>query len=750
MFGLDPKFFIGRTNWELPWPPESVPLVQANRRVLEARQPFRDVIIWGMNATGKRAAMRGSGRPVYDARGRFLGYRGTGSDVTAEVRAQQEAELTNRQLLNALDNFPGGFALFDPQERLMRWNGNLQLLFPAVGGKLQAGASMDQLVRAAVELYSGQAHERREQRAAELMRLIRSSQDTLELHTRDNRWLQVHGRKAVDGSTVVVIMEITRRQLSEEQTRRSEANLARAQQIAHLGSWEMDLKGTDQEHIVRGSLSWSDEVYRILGFQPRAFVPTRERFLETVHPADRDILQQALLAAVGDGVPYTVEHRIIRPDGTERVVQEQGELVRDPETKNPVRLLATIQDITDRKRTETQLQEHQALLEAVFDAIPHGVFVKNREGQFVTVNRAMAQHMGVPVSEFSGRTVWPPTTPDEERLAIEEYDRQVIATGQGMTMVEARTLPDGQKTLVRVIKQPILNAQGQITGIVGIAEDISERLAAERRKTELEGQLHQAQKMETIGRLAGGVAHDFNNLLTPILGHAQLALARLSPEHPLYGPLNAIHQAGVRAADLTRRLLAFSRKQVLDFRLTNLNDEVTTLGHMLKGVIGEDIEVAIALDPELGTTRADPSQVQQILMNLVVNARDAMPQGGKLTIKTSNTTLDSAYAREHKGVKPGDYVVLTVSDTGYGMDPATQAHIFEPFYTTKEQGKGTGLGLSIVEGIVGQHRGHISVQSESGHGTTFTIYLPRVSGTVAGADRAGAIAESLSGSETVL
>jgi nitrogen-specific signal transduction histidine kinase/CheY-like chemotaxis protein len=252
-----------------------------------------------------------------------------------------------------------------------------------------------------------------------------------------------------------------------------------------------------------------------------------------------------------------------------------------------------------------------------------------------------------------------------------------------------------------------------------MAVDITER-------RQLEQQLRQAQKMEAIGNLAGGVAHDFNNIVTIITGYSDMLLSRIGPEGPMRRELEQIKKAGDRANSLTRQLLAFSRRQMLQPKVLDLNAVVTNLEPMLQRLIGENIELVIELKRELGQVKADPGQVEQVIMNLAINARDAMPQGGKLLLETDNAVLDEVDARRHLPMPPGSYVHLAVSDTGHGMDAATQSRIFEPFFTTKEQGKGTGLGLSTVYGIVKQSGGYIWVDSEPGQGTTFKIYLPRV------------------------
>jgi signal transduction histidine kinase len=267
----------------------------------------------------------------------------------------------------------------------------------------------------------------------------------------------------------------------------------------------------------------------------------------------------------------------------------------------------------------------------------------------------------------------------------------------------------------------------------------------------LEEQLRQAQKMESIGRLAGGVAHDFNNLLTVIGGYTQLMLVRIPPGDDLRKDVEEVAKAGERAASLTSQLLAFSRKQIIAPAVLNLNDAISETRKLLGRLIGEDIELVTVLDPNLGNAKADPGQIEQVIMNLAVNARDAMPKGGKLALSTGNAVLDESYVKENPDSHAGPHVFLSVSDSGIGMDSETLSHLFEPFFTTKEQGKGTGLGLSTVFGIVKQSGGSIRVQSEPGHGTTFKVYLPRVDQPAAPARKAVAsLAAAPKGTETVL
>jgi signal transduction histidine kinase len=285
---------------------------------------------------------------------------------------------------------------------------------------------------------------------------------------------------------------------------------------------------------------------------------------------------------------------------------------------------------------------------------------------------------------------------------------------------------DGTKRYIEASISLVKNPTGQPIGYRGIVRDITERKRAEEENKVLQEQLRQSQKMEAVGRLGGGIAHDFNNLLTIIKGYSQLSLLDLNESDPLWGNIQEIQKATQRATDLTRQLLAFSRRQILDLKVLDLNALLKDLDKMLRRIIGEDIELLTLLAGDLGRVKIDPGQIEQVVLNLAVNARDAMPSGGKLTIETANLELDEKYAETHMGVTPGHYVRLSVSDTGAGMSQQVKEKIFEPFFTTKEKSKGTGLGLSMVYGIVKQSSGNIWVYSEPGHGTTIKIYLPRV------------------------
>jgi two-component system cell cycle sensor histidine kinase/response regulator CckA len=400
-----------------------------------------------------------------------------------------------------------------------------------------------------------------------------------------------------------------------------------------------------------------------------------------------------------------------------------------------------LRDITERKHAEEALQRVNEMLQALIRASPVPIVAVDPEGIVFLWNPAAEQVFGWTAEEAVGELnpLIPADTSDELRAL-----RERVLAGEAFTGVELRRQrKDGRFVDVSFSAALVRDADGKIMWIMEVLEDITER-------KRLEEQLRQSQKMEAIGKLAGGVAHDFNNLLTAITGYSELVLSRLREGDRVRKHVLEIKKAGERAASLTRQLLAFSRRQVLVPQVLDLNSVVSNMQKMLRRMIAEDIDLETIPAPDLGCVRADPGQLEQVIMNLAVNARDAMPEGGKLTIETANVELDESYVQSHIDVVPGRYVVLAVADTGCGMDVETLSHIFEPFYTTKEEGKGTGLGLATVYGIVKQSAGHIAVSSEPGRGTTFKIYLPHIESAFEPTVAGRAASELPQGTETVL
>ncbi|HWZ98283.1 MAG TPA: ATP-binding protein [Candidatus Dormibacteraeota bacterium] len=398
----------------------------------------------------------------------------------------------------------------------------------------------------------------------------------------------------------------------------------------------------------------------------------------------------------------------------------------------------------EQQRSADALAESEERFRTVFDGSPVGMAVIGMNGKVVASNTACRVMLGLgPDEELTTEIFDGLTHPDNREQDAARY--QSLAKGEiGQIRQEKRyILKDGRTAWADLHLYLLRGRKGEPRYIIGMAVDISEQ------KT-LESQLRQAQRMETIGRLAGGVAHDFNNLLTVIKGYCDLVLEKTQKEVTIQSHMEHIDRATDQAASLTRQLLAFSRQQVLQPKVFDLNVLVLNAKKMLQRLIGEDIEVITITSPNLGSVKADPGQIEQVILNLVVNARDAMPDGGKLTLKTANAELDEAFVHAHWGARTGRFVLLTVTDTGIGMSEEVLAHIFEPFFTTKELGKGTGLGLSMVYGIVKQSGGSIWVNSKPGEGASFTIYLPRVEEPPEDMTRATRPSEMVRGSETIL
>ncbi len=387
--------------------------------------------------------------------------------------------------------------------------------------------------------------------------------------------------------------------------------------------------------------------------------------------------------------------------------------------------------IVDRKRAEESLRRSESFMAGVFEQSPLSMWITDHEGTMIRMNQACRDLFHITDGEvldkynvlrdnvLEEQGLMPLVRSVYERGETVRYEvRYDSARLRGVSVRHTITV------VVDVSMFPICDIEGRVTNVLVQQRDITEHRA-------LESQLAQSQKLESLGRLAGGIAHDFNNLLTVINGYSGLLLERTYDGDPLRPLVEQIRKAGERAASLTQQLLAFGRKQAAQPRPMNINALVEESHSMLARLLGEDIEVIHTLEPDLGQVMMDPGQMHQVLMNLLVNARDAMPNGGKVIVETSNVVLDDDYRVTHPGVTPGPYVLLAVSDNGVGMDEETQRHLFEPFFTTKPQGSGTGLGLSLVYGIVRQHNGWIWVYSEAGKGTTLKVYLPRIEAPVA-------------------
>jgi len=489
---------------------------------------------------------------------------------------------------------------------------------------------------------------------------------------------------------------------------------------------------------------------QILGESPYRFSPP----LQPNGRDSREFAMEKITAALA-GRPQSFEWMHAKLDGTSFPAEVS---LNTFELGGTALVQVIVRDISTRRRAEEDRERALAMLETSLTQSPAAIVIADAPDVTIRwVNPAALAILGEtdqPPTETDIRyhaARWQILQPDGSPYPFQELPlSRAILKGE-VTRNEEQIIRNahGETYWTSVNAAPIRNRQGLIISGIVIFHDITDRKRAEEDKAKLQMQLHRAQKMESIGRLAGGVAHDFNNMLTVINGYSQLEMARLSSDDPLRTSLVEIHKAGERAASLTRQLLAFSRKQVLQPRALDLNRLVEEMRPMVERLVGEDIEVRVALQAERGTIHADAHQLEQVVMNLVVNARDAMPGGGSLLIETADVERDEIYSHLHPEVRAGRYIMLAVSDTGTGMDEGTRQRVFEPFFTTKEVGNGKGLGLSAAEGIVLQSGGHVNLYSEPGHGTTFKIYLPAVSQTAPAVLPSAPVPE-LDGTETVL
>ena len=425
----------------------------------------------------------------------------------------------------------------------------------------------------------------------------------------------------------------------------------------------------------------------------------------------------------GEAVPSTYEVKFLRKDGTSFWGEIRAKVVN---LSGEAGIQVWARDISERKRAEETIQAEKERFRSLSESAPFGMVIIGQDGTFQYINPKFKELFGYDLNDIpDGRTWFKRAYPDpayrHQVITTWLEDLRSLKTGERVPRIFKARCKDGSEKIINFISVQLESGENLLT-----CEDITDLKNAEQALRQTEEQLRHSQKMEAIGKLAGGIAHDFNNLLTVIKGYAELSCLGLNQDHPLRENLEEIRKASERASNLTRQLLAFGRRQILDFKVINLNTLLKDLDKMLHRILGEDIELAYHLIQSVGKVKTDPGQIEQVILNLAVNARDAMPSGGKLTIETSNVYLSEAYARTHMEVTPGNYVMLSVSDNGPGMTSEVRERIFEPFFTTKEKGKGTGLGLSTVYGIVKQSGGHINVYSEPGIGTTFKIYLPRV------------------------
>jgi len=531
-----------------------------------------------------------------------------------------------------------------------------------------------------------------------------------------------------------ILQDVTEYKQAEEALRESEERLSLALAAADMGTWDMDLR--------TGRIVWSERRFRMFGYEP---APSGEAAFEMwrsrVHPEDLPWVSEALERSKTGQSPYNLEYRILRADTGEMVwLSVAGHAIFD-ETGEAARFVGTSLDVTERRQSEQGLRQTNEMLSALIDSYPLAIDTLDRDGHVTSWNAAAEAEFGWTEDEVLGRFL--PIVPAE---AKDEYlaNLSMVLAGNTLRGIEARRVrKDGSFVDLRIWAAPLRDCDGQITGCVAELEDITER-------KQLKAELRQSQRMEAVGRLAGGMAHEFKNLLMGISGYAEILQMKLEPDHPQSETANELMRCVDRAATVLGKLQAFSRRQSLDIRPTDINALVSESEHLMERLLGEHIEMTLDLSDEPAIANVDPVQIEQVLTNLTINARDAMPRGGRLVMNTRIVNAeDMTVSQLGPDLDHHRYVEISIADSGSGMDEATMSQVFEPFFTTKGSDGRMGLGLSVTYGIVSQHKGLIDVQSRPGEGTSFLVYLP-IAEEAAAADVKSAVLQPKAGTETIL
>jgi len=549
------------------------------------------------------------------------------------------------------------------------------------------------------------------------------------------RWLiSILKAPKLKENVVCSVKEITDRKRERDALRESEERFRKIYQnvAVRIARVSMDFR---IEHA-------NTAYHQMLGYKEDELIGKHLSDITGTETLDKNLRKQKALAR-GEIEHYRMEKRFIHKSGASVYGILDANLIRDADGE-PSYFLGSVVDITEHKRAEKLLRESEERYKNFFDNALIGLFrIRISDGTFIEINSKAAEQQGLPVEEIVGkvRAIDLYRTPRQWR----ELASKLRKNGEAHGFEADLKLQDGRDVTFSIS----VKSYPDHDYMEGAVEDITERRRLEEEKARIEDQYRQAQKVEAIGRLAGGVAHDLNNLLVPILGYGELLMEDFDPEDARRESVKQIVSAGYKARDLVRQLLAFGRKQSLEYKTLDLNRIIGGFEKLLRRTIREDITIEIRPSPDIRSVRADIGQIEQVIMNLAVNAQDAMPEGGCLTLETDMAELDEEYAVSHPGVKPGVYVMLAISDTGYGMDEETITQIFEPFFTTKGE-HGTGMGLATIYGIVKQHGGNIWVYSEPGKGATFKIYLPVSEDTHIEIRDVEKTAGDLRGTETIL
>jgi two-component system, cell cycle sensor histidine kinase and response regulator CckA len=716
-----PRFFTPE-SWDR--------LRAAHARTIETGAPF-ELELEMIGADGGRRWTTTRGEAIRGADGTVLKLRGTVHDITRHKEADENLRLTAERLSLATESAGIGIWVRDVEKHTLLWDKRMYELY---------GVSQED-VQDAYEAMRRGMHP--EDVAATQALVDDAIARRGELHTQVRvvwpdgrvRYLEAHGavHDSSDGKgryLIGVNWDVTERMRAEEAGKHREAELRESQRIAGVGSWERT--------IATGVIAWSEGMNRLLGRDRSLPAPALETVPDFYTPESWERLRSVVATTIETGAPYELELEMIGADGRHRWTTTRGEAVCGPDG-TVVKTRGTVHDITGLKEAAGALRLQSAALNAAANAI----VITDRDGKIEWINAAFTSMTGYSPAEALGKTTRELLRSGVHDQALYKDLWDTLLAGNVWHGIMTNRRKDGSLYTEDQVITPVKDVDGVIGHFIAIKADLTEQ-------RQLEAQFLQAQKMEIVGRLAGGIAHDFNNLLTVINGMSELAALQLQEDDPLRSDVEEIRQAGARAATLTRQLLAFSRKQIMETEVFRLGTLVADMQRMLQRLIGENVTLVVVPAKDGDTVMADRGQMEQIVLNLSINARDAMPEGGVVTVETQVVALDKAHADARPPLHPGPHVLLSVSDTGVGMDETVRRRAFEPFFTTKEPGKGTGLGLSTVYGIVKQSGGSIELESEPGRGTSCKIYLPWVGDVarVGTSDQPGA--KITAGGETIL
>ncbi len=676
-------------------------------------EPIKLLEIERIGKYGKKSFAEVSTSLIRDLEGKPIGFRGISRDITERKQAEKALRKSEEKYRKVLEGIEEGYCEEDLAGNFTFFNDSMCRIY---------GYPREELLGLNYKRYTSK------ETAKRLFQIFNEIYRTgnpcnaysYELIRKDGarRYIEASASLIKDSGNKPagfrgIVRDVTQRKQMEEALHEREEQYRTLLETMKEGYYEVDLAGN--LIFVNDSFSKMHARENMLGMNNREYMS--EETARRVYKIFNGVYET--------GKPVRlVEWEITKGDGQKAVVEASVYLIKNSRGER-IGFRGIERDITERKQAEEALRKSEEKYRNIIESIQDGYFEDDLAGNFTFVNDVICKHLGYTKEELIGMSYRQYADEENRRKLYERYN-ELYKTGQPIKPFEVEVIRrDGTKMIAEISASLMKNSEGKPVGFQGISRDVTERKEAEKERLSLQEQLRQSQKMEAIGQLAGGVAHDFNNLLTVIKGYSQLSLLDLKEDNPLRGSIQEIEKATQRATDLTRQLLAFSRRQILNPKVLDLNVLLKDLEKMLRRLIGEDIELVTLLSKDLGKVKVDPSQFEQVIFNLAVNARDAMPSGGKLTIETSNVELDEEYAHAHVSVVPGRYVRLSVSDTGVGMTQEVKEKVFEPFFTTKEKGKGTGLGLSMVYGIVKQSNGNIWLYSEPNRGTTFRIYFPR-------------------------